>query len=345
MNQFQKNAAFVTGAAIVTVVVSIGLYFGITSHLSDQAKADSASQLAWHNENIRRLKELSVVGIFSPEEQKRLDVAGDDPEKMQQALLDIHQGRSTIWQASLDDAQERGKKLKALVGYSPYGYSDEYQEAAQSIEKDDTKARSQLIEFTAGYRRIENWRPMTFQQYQASLTGKPASPFTATPRTSSRRSDEETQSKPSPRTEMVPVVNRVVSPAGPIYSEPQNGVDTNAITSLVTRYASAMLANDPQAEARVYAEHVDKYYLRSDVDNEFVRDDKQAFLDHGNRITSLRLADLAVEDQTPITASVRYTREVSWVNGSTSTHKNIRSLLHLRRFDEGWKIVYEQDFR
>jgi hypothetical protein len=346
MNQFQRNVLFIAAAAILIVAVSFGLYFGITSHLAQQAKEDAAHQLAWHNENIRQLKELSDVGVFSDEEQKRLDAAGDDPERMQQALLDIHQGRATLWKARLDDAQERATKLRILTGGSVYDYGG-YQEVAASIRKDDDEARSQLSAFATAYRNIEAWRPMTYEQYQARLKGGSSPAFNTLPPPSSEQAiagDSPGVQQTSDR--VTPVANREPSPS----TETENTAtpttdDVSAITEAVNRYASAMLANDPDAEAKAYAAHVERYFLKSDVDNAFVRDDKQAFLDHGNRITALKLHDLSVEDRTPTTASVRYVRDVAWVNGSTSTKKDIRSLLHLQKLGGDWKIVSEQDFR
>jgi ketosteroid isomerase-like protein len=345
MNQFQRNVLFIAAAAILIVAVSFGLYFGITSHLAEQAKVDAARQLAWHNENIRQLKELSEVGVFSDEEQKRLDAAGDDPERMQQALLDIHQGRATLWKARLDDAEERATKLRILVGGSPYEYGG-YQEVAASIRKDDDEARSQLSAFATAYHNIEAWRPMTFEQYQARLKGGSSPAFTTNPPPSEQAPAGDAPSVRQTIDRVTPAADRELSPS----LETENTAtpttdDVSTITEAVNRYASAMLANDPDAEAKAYADHVDRYYLKSNVDNSFVREDKKAFLDHGNHITALKLHDLSVEDRTSTTASVRYVRDVTWVNGSTSTQKDIRSLLHLQKFGDAWKIVSEQDFR
>jgi hypothetical protein len=243
----------------------------------------------------------------------------------------------TIWQAHLDDAQERSRKLQVLAGNPLFGYNGYFQETANNIRKDETEARRQLATFGFGYGNIEKWRPMTLEQYQHQITGGVQNSPTA----STQPSAEEVRTAPTPTAQPIPVVNLTqTEPVTPI-AEGEQG-DPSAVLQAVRQYASAMLANDSAAEARSYAQHVDKYYLRTDVDNQFVRDDKQAFLDHGNRVTSLELKDMTVEDQTPTTASVRYTRDVSWVNGSASTHKDIRSLLH--KFGDGWKIVYEQDF-
>jgi hypothetical protein len=195
VNQFQKNVLFAGGAVTLVICITLGLYFGIQSHIAEQNRATAEQKTAWHNENIRSLKALSAVGILSTEEQQRLDVAGDDPDRVQQALLDIHQGRMTYWQAGIDDAHERARKLSAIYGTdeSQY-YGGQIQEAAISIKKDESNAELQLAGYTEAYGQIQAWRPVSFEQYQSS----PKQPNGATPKTEGSGSNDGsvTTSKP-----------------------------------------------------------------------------------------------------------------------------------------------------
>jgi hypothetical protein len=162
VTSFQKNVVFVTGAITVVVCVVFGISFGIQSynvHLQEQAKVLDEQKTAWLEYNIRSLKALSVVGVFTDEEQKRLDNAGNDVEHLRQALIDIHQGRITLWQDQLDDALQRKQRLQALVGFSLYpSYGGK-------IEKDESEAKDQIGGYAKGLNHIEDWHPIKFEEY------------------------------------------------------------------------------------------------------------------------------------------------------------------------------------
>jgi hypothetical protein len=296
------------------------------------------------------VKALSGIGELSTDEQKRFDVAGDDPERVQQALIDIHQGRITFWREQLDDVQERKRKLQSVIGYSASGlFEGQFQEAAQSIKKDEAEAEKQLNGYTFAYERIQAWRPISFEVYQAlkKSQGKPsdADSYGENIQKPTVQQPDYPPIEQKPSAAITAAVNTMpVEIAVPASDSSSIAVNNDVIAAL-RRYASAMLANNPTLEAASYAPHVEKYYLKANVDNAFVEQDKQEFLDHGNRVTSLRLEDVIVDEQTTATASVRYVRDVTWENSSGSTHKLIRSLIHFQKFDDCWKIVYEQDFR
>jgi TM2 domain-containing membrane protein YozV len=116
------------------------------------------------------------------------------------------------------------------------------------------------------------------------------------------------------------------------------------IQQTLRRWTNAMRTNDSAAEAAEYAPKVEKYYSRSDVDNSSVAQDKQAFIDHGNRVTSLTLENVSFEQQTSSTATLRLVKDVFWQGNAGNVHKLIPSRLQLQRFPEGWKIIGEQDF-
>lgn len=92
MNTFQKNALFL---AIVIFVLGITASVGYYSYEA-HTKAVEEQVSAWRKQNIRELKDLNRIGVLSTEEQKRLDDAGDDVDRIQQVLLDLHTERHTI---------------------------------------------------------------------------------------------------------------------------------------------------------------------------------------------------------------------------------------------------------
>ncbi len=122
--------------------------------------------------------------------------------------------------------------------------------------------------------------------------------------------------------------------------------EDEAIKATLRRWSAAMLLNDPHAEAEEYAPRMERYFLRKNVDKTFVEADKLAYLRRGNITDAFTIRDITIEEETDRTAAVRLLKDVSWQRGREGeTHKVIRSLLHLERFGDEWKITGEQDFR
>lgn len=123
----------------------------------------------------------------------------------------------------------------------------------------------------------------------------------------------------------------------------QTGDD--GLKGMLQRWSTAMVNNDPHAEAAEYAPHMDRYFLKSNVDHAFVETDKREYLRRGNYTADFTLRDVVIESKTDATADVRLVKDVTWRRAGGATHKLIRSRLHLQKFLDGWKITGEQDFK
>jgi hypothetical protein len=343
MNQFQKNVLFIAGALICVVLVCFGVNFGIQAHnrsLQEQAQKEADRKLAWKKDNIRALKGLSAVGAFSPGEQTRIDNAGDDLDRLQQVLLDIHQERVNYWQNDLEDAQQRRKKLDDLSMYANYSYAGQVQDAADSITSDEDKAKENLAGYVEALGRIRDWRPSdlkSFRPDQSSPGTAPsfvAKPSPGTPQSSAVVQDNTTSLRPISTTSLPSTAEVAL-----------DNIDTQ-VRAALDHWAAAMQTNDPVQEASCYASTVDRYFLRLNVTNDFVRDYMTTWLgSNDRRISKFQPQDITIESESPDQVKLRLVKDVVEIENGAPTERFTRSRLYLRREADTWKISSEQDFK
>ena len=118
------------------------------------------------------------------------------------------------------------------------------------------------------------------------------------------------------------------------------------ITQTLSGWKSAMASNNSETQAAFYAENVDKYFLRRNVTRDYVRSDKQAFLNAGRRLQSFNMSDIGIQ-VTSSGALVSLTK--SWVlldpTSTAAKARTTRSRLWLKATPGGWKISGEQDLK
>ncbi len=122
-----------------------------------------------------------------------------------------------------------------------------------------------------------------------------------------------------------------------------------SVDGFLREFERASEANDADGKAALYADVVDRYFLRTHVTREFVYRDVLAWLSGGRLITRFRLTVLSarggqgadgVEERT-----LEVRKEASWIAGNERRELVTRSQLVLRRVGEGWKIVGERDYK
>lgn len=108
-----------------------------------------------------------------------------------------------------------------------------------------------------------------------------------------------------------------------------------------------MASNNAEAQASFYAEAVDRYFLRRNVTREYVRSDKQAFLNAGRRLQSFTIANISVQITSSGAAVVSLTK--SWMvldpTRTAAKARSTRSRLWLKPIAGSWKISGEQDLK
>jgi hypothetical protein len=348
MNTFQKNVVFL---AIVVFVLCGTLMVGYYVYQSHK-RTDAEQRAAWMKQNIRELKDLNQIGVLSTEEQTRLDNAGDDVEKLQQVLLDLHTERHTLWIGHMQDIEEREQALRRVYNYGSYDFNGQYRDAAVELAKDRKLAQENIDAYQRGYLNIRAWRPTSFEQFQAGTPRDLSHPgileegqqgkFSAIASTPTDRADTDPQ--------LAPVVasQPISAPTQTMPSSAQNALDNVdvEVSQALRVWTQAMLSNDPEQIANCYAAHVDRYFLKLDLDNAAVKGYMSEW-GHGGtkRITGFSTKDTTFENETSTTAKIRLVKDMTITDSSGTSEHLIRSRLYLRRDNGQWKITSEQDFK
>jgi hypothetical protein len=185
MDQFKKNVLFIA----VTISVLIGGAFAVNYSIQEHRRHLDELRVQWHKGNVKALKELSAIGTLSTEEQVRVDNAGDDSDRLQQVLIDIHQQRIISWNEVLEDVTSRQAKLEQLR-HSSYTYSNYsngvwlppgngspiLSKAVAEISGKVKDATDQLSHYTESLGLIRAWVPISFDNYMKKPTDSPANP-------------------------------------------------------------------------------------------------------------------------------------------------------------------------
>lgn len=361
------------------VAVSVAAFLARRTQLRHERESQML-HARWREENMRALLQLSAVGRLSVEEQAQLDGVGEDPERMRQVLVRVHEDRLADAAKDLEDAQQRKVELQNGSGYKVYADQPQPKDLVALADQDEWAATSALARYAEGLRRIRMWQPVTYGAFVADGAGaEPAGVATQTAAVAQPKPDPRVPASAGagkvpaslPARKIVPVsavpapsANEVAQaarhPVVTVYPDQgsadaapawdadlaQRQTEEAQIREALQQWARAMALNDPQAETAAYAAHMQRYFLRTDVDRAFVEADKAAYLRRGNRTASFDLRDVRIENPTETTADVRLVKDVTWdQSASGATHKFIRSQLWMVRTDAGWKIAGERDFR
>ncbi len=117
------------------------------------------------------------------------------------------------------------------------------------------------------------------------------------------------------------------------------------VERFLREFVAASEANDADRKAALYAEAMDRYFLKTHVTREFVYRDVLDWLSKGRRITRFRLTLLSAAG-TGDERTLVVLKEAEWMKGEERLALANRSQFVLRRVGEGaWLIVSERDFR
>ncbi len=364
-----------TGAVLLALTLAIA--FGAWRVEHRQHQRSLRLHAGWRQQNTASLLALSAVKGPSAEEGARLHRAGDDPEQLRQALIEIQALRLAYANRDLDDAQRRRAELESAGRHNGTGLPPAQAELAQLAKEDAAHASAEIAIYQRALRNVKQWQPISYQSYLASRSvhGTPAANPPARVAVARPKPDPRGPAgTESPAVSVAPrqappavafpsqadVAEAAQHPSVTVYAEDdpvaqeRNATEDianrqqaeQAMETTLRRWSQAMTLNNPHAEAAEYAPHMDRYFLRSNVDRAFVEADKAAYLRRGNLTASFALQDVRFENETPDAADVRLVKDVTWEQSTAgATHKLIRSRLHLVRTGAGWKIDGEQDFR
>ncbi len=361
---------------VVLVVLLTGVWLVAHRASVRGEQRTQALRAGWRAQNQQALLAMSAVGRLPVYQQAQLDRAGDDPERMRQVMIEIHEERLATASKDLEDAQQRKVELEGGGGYKVFADQSQPKDLVELANDDEWAATSAIGRYAEALRRIRAWQPESFAAFTANggnaiMPAVPQQPSVVAakpdPRVPLNTASARVQRAVVPMPAQAAVVANNVAhesvapvPATPgvlpepVVPAPKAGAGSLTdqqwaeaeINASLQRWAQAMTQNDPEAETAAYAPHMDRYFLHTNVDRAFVQADKAAYLRRGNRTSDFQLRNVQIEDETDTTADVRLVKDVTWGQSSSGqTHKLIRSELWLVRTADGWKIAGERDFR
>ena len=128
---------------------------------------------------------------------------------------------------------------------------------------------------------------------------------------------------------------------------------TYEIKRFLEGWADAHKSNDPHIIAAYYAPRLTRYFLKSDVDNDFVVDENARIISKSDPANNLVIYEIqgleisAIQDEA-IIKLVKHSKGFLQPHGVVErdlSEKFVRSELQLRDDSTGWKIVSERDFK
>ncbi len=149
-------------------------------------------------------------------------------------------------------------------------------------------------------------------------------------------------SQPS-QNDLAPTPPEAGSPAPIVRGQP--AANPQEISTVLGQWTQAMLSNDPNREAACYAPQLDRYFLRSGVTQDYVRQYLLAFHARGSTFTQFGLSNLLTSPQPDGSVEVSFNKDVALATPTGPKHESTHSRLRLKRIDDAWRITSERDFR
>lgn len=137
-----------------------------------------------------------------------------------------------------------------------------------------------------------------------------------------------------------------VTPAPPVPPVPPKalpGSDLDPAT-MVAEWETATRSRDAAAQAAFYADPVERYFLRHNVSQEQIQEDKQAAIDKRKGLWTMKLEQVKLTSANDATAKFRVIKHfVVREDGKAVSEWFVPSQLQLKRADDRWQIVSERD--
>jgi hypothetical protein len=120
---------------------------------------------------------------------------------------------------------------------------------------------------------------------------------------------------------------------------PSNSAD---IHRLLDEWRATLVRGDVNAQANLYAPHVDRFFTKRNVSRDAVRKEKSRMMAAYPEVNRYEISDVRVESNTGDEAVVSFRKE--WeMTGNRRFSGAERQRLRLRRIGADWKIVGEEE--
>lgn len=156
---------------------------------------------------------------------------------------------------------------------------------------------------------------------------------------------ENAAPQPQAQAAPVPVAAGRPSPV-PVTPAPPRALPGSDLdpAAMVTEWETAMRSRDAAAQAAFYADPVERYFLRHNVSQEQIQEDKQAAIDRRKGIWTVKLEQVKVTSANDTTAKARVIKHfMVREDGKGVSEWFVPSQLQLHRADGRWQIVSERD--
>ncbi|HEX2919178.1 MAG TPA: DUF4440 domain-containing protein, partial [Edaphobacter sp.] len=150
-------------------------------------------------------------------------------------------------------------------------------------------------------------------------------------------------SHPESTSAPAPQPNASAAPSEPMASPKQPGEDPDPAV-VVDDWAAAMNSRDAAAQAAFYADPVERYFLRHNLNRDQVKADKQAAIDRRKGDWAVKMESIKITRPDDKTARARLIKHYTVKeDGKTASEWFVPSVLLMTRANGRWQITSERD--
>lgn len=131
---------------------------------------------------------------------------------------------------------------------------------------------------------------------------------------------------------------------GPVPSEgpvtAASPAEDSSILEALDEWRQAVLSNNPERQVGCYAPHLDRYFLRTDVDRSFVFSDLMAQHEQGSSVIGLSIDQVKTATESDVIADVDFIESVSLVRHGLPRNITVHTFLKFTKVEGKWKVFY-----
>jgi hypothetical protein len=113
-----------------------------------------------------------------------------------------------------------------------------------------------------------------------------------------------------------------------------------SVLDALNEWRQALLSNDPDRQVKCYAPHLERYFLKSDVDRSFVFSDTMAQHEQGSLVVSLSIDQVKTTAESDAITDVDFVENVSFVRHGLPRSVTVHTFLKFAKTEGTWKIFY-----
>lgn len=116
--------------------------------------------------------------------------------------------------------------------------------------------------------------------------------------------------------------------------------EDSSVLDALNEWRQAVLSNDPDRQVSCYAPHLERYFLKSDVDRSFVFSDLMAQHMQGSSVVSLSIDQIKTTAESDAITDVDFVENVSFVRHGLPRNVTVHTFLKFAKTEGAWRIFY-----